>query len=874
MQIGAAACAGLLLLLCGTASISAQKLDLSVDPKDSSISINLDGAHWFAASEVQLDTLSSTAGTLVRTGASQSTGTDAMGAYTSQNTEWAAAHSGQTLMITAVRSYPHDSGMLVFEQKFPNEIGPSGLAAKPLNKDSCRIAKGSFKLTSSSKGYAAFTPDASGAYTEHNNDYCDTEDPVGTYTRQLNFTSCQATCAELNCKCFDFKSNDKKLSARTLFPAFERQSDRNNSLDCFAYHGIFPGIKGCNVMTYQESHQGGSPLVIYDSRNASLPMAVFSPLNFPKAHHMASTDALYGAGVKATVEVIPAGWSQLFLLSAGHGINDGMMNWGDRMLRWTGKPRADMYLDQTHSTIGFWTDNGGYYHYATGDKKYGKNYGEVLPKVKQYHDSIGIPFGHWQFDSWFYPKDGGVNPGGGGGAVTNWTALPSVFPQGMAGIQDVLKLPTVMHNRQWSIDSDYIKNEPFEWYKSAKAAVPADPEAFFKWFFTQQEGWGLSMYEQDWMCTEYDDVDALQTNISLADLWLQGMADGAAGSGRTVQYCMPYPNDVLAAASHKAVTNARATGDYFHAKDQWAVGGTSLFYWAIGVLPFKDGFYSSTNKQVGGQTVGPELNPDRETLMATLSCAMVGPMDGIYLLNKTRIMTTCRQDGIVLKPDRPVSTSDWCFTQADPTCKVYHTYSDVRSQAADVFDARVHYHFNNDDKPMMAGMVYLREQVAAKVPYVVYNWYTREVTKLQQSNQITAGYEGHIYAIVSHVHHNGWAFIGEVDKYVTASSLRVNTVTAGPRGTPSEFTITANVTGVAGEVIQLCAVKSATMQLVCHSVSFTNAGSQLVHFGAGSVVEADVSCNGPRQTCIGTTDCGTMLPIGTCAGGGTCCQVQ
>ena len=100
--------------------------------------------------------------------------------------------------------------------------------------------------------------------------------------------------------------------------------------------------------------------MIYDSRNSSLPMAVFSPLNFPKAHHMASTDALYGAGVKATVEVIPAGWSQLFLLSAGHGINNGMMNWGDRMLRWTGKPRADMYLDQTHSTIGFWTDNGGY----------------------------------------------------------------------------------------------------------------------------------------------------------------------------------------------------------------------------------------------------------------------------------------------------------------------------------------------------------------------------------------------------------------------------------------------------------------------------------------------------------------------------------
>merc|ERR1719272_1328163 len=136
------------------------------------------------------------------------------------------------------------------------------------------------------------------------------------------------------------------------------------------------------------------------------------------------------------------------------------------------------------------------------------------------------------------------------------------------------------------------------------------------------------------------------------------MAKGAGSSGRTVQFCMPLPSEVLSAASYPEVTNARATGDYFHASNQWAVGNTALFYWALNILPFKDGFYSSTNKQVGGQTVGPETNPDREALMATLSCAMVGPMDGIYLLNKTRIMATCRKDGIVLKPDRPITATD------------------------------------------------------------------------------------------------------------------------------------------------------------------------------------------------------------------------
>ena len=54
----------------------------------------------------------------------------------------------------------------------------------------------------------------------------------------------------------------------------------------------------------------------------------------------------------------------------------------------------------------------------------------------------------------------------------------------------------------------------------------------------------------------------------MADLWLAGMAEGPATSRRTVQYCMPYPNQVLSAAAYAAVTNARATGDYFHVDNQ------------------------------------------------------------------------------------------------------------------------------------------------------------------------------------------------------------------------------------------------------------------------------------------------------------------
>jgi hypothetical protein len=72
---------------------------------------------------------------------------------------------------------------------------------------------------------------------------------------------------------------------------------------------------------------------------------VFSPLNFPKASHMASSTDFIGAGVKSTVDSIPAGWSQLFLLSASNGINDGMMAWGDRMLKYDSSFRQKLALE-------------------------------------------------------------------------------------------------------------------------------------------------------------------------------------------------------------------------------------------------------------------------------------------------------------------------------------------------------------------------------------------------------------------------------------------------------------------------------------------------------------------------------------------------
>ena len=418
-----------------------------------------------------------------------------------------------------------------------------------------------------------------------------------------------------------------------------------------------------------------------------------------------------------------------------------------------------------------------------------------------------------------------MDQGGGGGAVVNWTALERVFPSGMVGIQEKLKVPMVMHNRQWSIKNDYRKSWPdIEWYGPAlqdeisltsgmKAAIPKDPLAFFTRFFTTMDGWGLSMYEQDWMCTQYNVCPELQTNISLADLWLSGMAQGAALSNQTVQYCMPYPNDVLSAVAYAAVTNARASDDYANfAANQWNIAPASLFYWAIGILPFKDGFYSSSLPQTGGQTVGPETDPDREVIMATLSCAMVAPMDGIHLLNKTRVMASCNSAGRVLKPDRPIFTPDYCFSHFDDPsdCQLSTTYSDIEGHG------RIHYLFDNlgtrDFVPEMIGI-----ELTLPRMHIIYNWYTGKVQPFSPpSVPVSPGYEGHSYVVVSPVI-SGWAFLGEIDKYVTASNVRFENITPNKQNDGLQVT----VRGMTLETVKVCAVALANLSsIACQTLKF------------------------------------------------------
>ena len=199
--------------------------------------------------------------------------------------------------------------------------------------------------------------------------------------------------------------------------------------------------------------------------------------------------------------------------------------------------------------------------------------------------------------------------------------------------------------------------------------------------------------------------------------------------------------------------------------------------------------------------------------MATLSCGMVGAMDGIFLLNKTRLMTTCMSDGTVLRPDVPVHTSDSCFLHGvGANCWVYHTWSDLEANGA---AARVHYHYTDGGgTPLTPAMAHLTAADVGK--YVVRNWYGGDVTLLAASNALAAGYEGHVYASISPILAGGWTFFGEVEKFVVAASNRFGKLTSS-----TSAGLTVEVKGLSGETVKVCAAKVSDLKTVCNTVAFT-----------------------------------------------------
>ena len=285
-----------------------------------------------------------------------------------------------------------------------------------------------------------------------------------------------------------------------------------------------------------ESGAYGGPFVLFDGKSNAL---VVSAATEFAAHSTAPSTLNASAvafGVLGSVTKIPRGFAVATVLTLGQdGVTAAVRTHGRALLRAAGTVRPPDYATRY---LGYSTDNGAYYYYNPD-----QDYGTTLRAVHAYARRERIPYRYALLDSWWYEK-------GSGDGVRNWSCTAQAFPRGCQGLSEELGWRFMLHNREWSGDNVY--RGAYKFAVEPPLALPLT-QNFWDDLLRNGSDWGMVVYEQDWLYTEFLGLNAtLQSSATGARKWLTQMATAASRAGVTVQYCMGlWGNQISGAPRHR-----------------------------------------------------------------------------------------------------------------------------------------------------------------------------------------------------------------------------------------------------------------------------------------------------------------------------------
>ncbi|KAK7102304.1 hypothetical protein V1264_020541 [Littorina saxatilis] len=466
---------------------------------------------------------------------------------------------------------------------------------------------------------------------------------------------------------YDTGANRTKASSsqQTIsgFPSFLVQATKTKQgpLGYLAYGGIHTADKAKSFGLFSKTGLhitdglDFGPMTLFDGSGDTLiisPASNFMAVsNWYQRQTSDGDTCTLSYGIMGGVDTVPAGFSVDFIVYySSQGVNQAFAGWGEHLR--TVYERTDTYVldDLTINYLGYYTDNGAYYYYLSEPHK---TYQDTIIDVKANADQIQIPYKYIQYDSWWYYK--GYDNG-----VKTWEARPDIFPNGFQFVFNKTGIPAVGHNRFWSNDTVYATQNGGQYNfiveSSTGKAVPND-QRFWNDLMRNASAWGLLTYEQDWLNVEFDSVQALHTDVTMGDTWLTQMASAAVQNKMTVQYCMSESRHIMHALQTNVVTQTRASDDYHPGNQQWRIGVSSIFAYAMRIAPFKDNFWS-TSDQPGNPYKLSEPNTETHLIASVLSTGPVGPSDRIGYSNVSLIMRCCNADGLILKPSKPATAVD------------------------------------------------------------------------------------------------------------------------------------------------------------------------------------------------------------------------
>ncbi|MHA1620188.1 MAG: hypothetical protein ACTSVZ_13000, partial [Promethearchaeota archaeon] len=541
-------------------------------------------------------------------------------------------------------------------------------------------------------------------------------------------------------------------------------------------------------------------------------------------------------GFNGEVISVPRSHSHQFLFIVHQGINATFNYWGDLLRKYYNVERKDRYSDVVNSKLGYWTDNGAFYYYLPMP---GKKMDATLIEIEKKAADLEIPFQYYQLDSWWYQKSiskwirsllgwlGRIVGGGLYGGTHLWEPDSTYLGISLEDLHQELNLKSfIAHNRWYSDKSPYIKR--FKFIVENNSAMPDDPK-FWDYLMEYCKKNHIQVYEQDWISTHYKKFSQFRTTLGFGERWLRDMATAAQKEGITIQYCMATPAVMMYSLQFTNITNIRASDDYaprwLHMYDVPYFTQTSMLVHALGCLPFKDTYHGTRIGRFTG-----ERCPELMALISNLSAGPVGPGSPVDGFNVPILHAMCRKDGLLYKPDRPLTPVDSMFI---PNTLYYvcsteskhspHTW--YYTLTANFWPKRV------IQKNYSLSVLGIGENV------VEYDWFTQNLRKIimgpvsesesESELEITQDlkFEEYKYRIYAPLHPRGYALVGDPTKFVMLNDKEFTDVEYNDLG--MQFTLN-NVENSESPILIYSEIAPKTIVIDGEVYNFSNTGTTSV----------------------------------------------
>jgi hypothetical protein len=221
----------------------------------------------------------------------------------------------------------------------------------------------------------------------------------------------------------------------------------------------------------------------------------------------------------------------------------------------------------------------------------------------------------------------------------------------------------------------------------------------------------------------------------------------------TVQYCSATARHFLQSAKYNNVTTIRTSMDRFDRARWTHFLYASRLASAAGVWPFTDVFMS---------------NETGNLVLATLSAGPVGLGDRVGELNGENLRRAARADGVIVKPDAPLTPLDssfWNDSQDQQAPMIAATYTDFG-------DLKAWYIFLYTQGGATQARFRLAEAGLTQ-PAFLYDYASKTGRVTEPDELLTADATGYRYLVAVPVGPSGIGLLGDTGHFVTLGKKRI-----------------------------------------------------------------------------------------------------